>query len=100
MLNTAATRMYWKHEIKKSAEFSKFGAPKPSEESISNGGGGKYLENVGIEKIAYESLENTHHCSDLTQKNAQNCAPLVISTCPIMLVRTFFDTRLAVGRLV
>jgi hypothetical protein len=34
-----------------------------------------------------------------TQKNAQNCAVLVITIWPMMLARTFLDTRLAVGLL-
>ena len=34
-----------------------------------------------------------------TQKNAQNCVALVMIIWPMMLARTFLDTRLAVGLL-
>jgi hypothetical protein len=43
--------------------------------------------------------ENTYQGWFRTQKKAQNCAALVITICPMMLARTFLDTRLAVGLL-
>ena len=44
MLNTAATRIYWKHDVKNSAEFSKLLASSLlSPRSGVSVGGGKYL---------------------------------------------------------
>ena len=41
----------------------------------------------------------THHSCERTQKNAQNWTADVMMICPTRLASTFFDTRLAVGRL-
>lgn len=99
MLNTAATRIYWKHETKNSAEFSKFWAASlspPSSGPFSTGG--VYLNKTsGIYTL--EIYQFTYQLCERTQKYAQNCTALVMTTCPIILQSTFLDTRLAVGPL-
>ena len=98
MLNTPAVNTYWKHETKNNAEFSKFLAESLLFSPGSKGGGGVYLPRVshGSNKRSLIS----HHVCALTQSKAQNCTAAVMRTCPMILVKTFFETRLAVGRLV
>lgn len=97
MLKTAATRIYWKQETKKSTVFSKFMAASlfPSVGNLCSGA--TYLRNLSTQsqKIIQTA---THHSRLRTQKNAHPWTALVIKIWPMILANTFLDTRLAVGR--
>lgn len=98
MLNTAAVNTYWKDETKNNTEFSKFVGSSLSLFPGAYGGGAVYLLLLSHDHTT-SSLTPYHVC-DLTQLKAQNCVMTVMMICPMMLVKTFFETRLAVGRLV
>ncbi len=51
---------------------------------------------VNFPSLFHASADPYHDC-ERTQKNAQNCTAEVMTICPTMLARTFFDTKLAVG---
>lgn len=95
ILNTAATSIYWKQDTRNSTEFSKFLASNLSPSWSVSVGGGSYLRTVRKERR--KPCACTYHDCDRTQKYAQNWKAPVISTWPMMLHRTFLETRLAVG---
>jgi hypothetical protein len=98
MLNTAAVNTYWKHETKNNAEFSKFLAESLLLSPGKKGGGAVYLRRFSHGPTKHSLI--SHHVCALTQSKAQNCTMAAMRICPMILVKTFFDTRLAVGRLV
>jgi hypothetical protein len=100
MLNTATTRIYWKYDIKKSTEFLKFEVFKPFPGLQSGSNGGLYLKVTRIKKRKQALPFKPYHSCDLTHMKAQNWKELVMSICPIILIRTFFKTKLAVGHLI
>lgn len=99
MLNTAAVNTYWEHETKNNTEFSKFVASSLSLFPGLYGGGGEYLLHFRHGPNKHSSMIPYHVCA-LTQWKAQNCAMAIMRICPMILVKTFFETRLAVGRLI
>lgn len=62
---------------------------------------GEYLENQWSPSSLFlpRKRDDTYHGWLRTQKNAQNWAALVMMIWPVILARTFLDTRLAVGLL-
>jgi hypothetical protein len=61
-----------------------------------SGFAGEYLE-MAVTILAHTTSDHTYQGWSRTQKNAQNCAALVMMIWPMILARTFLDTRLAVG---
>ena len=73
MLNTAATKIYWKHDTKNSAEFSKLLASSlPSSAFGSVGTGAAYLAFTFSMCAVKSGARQTYQSCDRTQKNAQN----------------------------
>lgn len=93
----AATRMYWKDEMRKRAVFSKLTMSSWSGSMI----GGMYLgwHPVSSGGESGAGRARTDHSWERTWKKVKACIPLVMTIWPMSDVRTFLEMRLAVGRL-
>jgi len=101
MLKTPATRIYWKQESENSTVFSKLAACSRLSTVPTSGLAGEYLGNQWSPSSLFlqRKHDGTYQGWPRTQKNAQNWAALVMMIWPMILARTFLDTRLAVGLL-